>query len=276
MKRNKKSSEVDYTLLQDIIDTYRYPDGTLNRIAVFISTLALVLLLVLGHFLVQGFKNIRNMETVSASELTVDEIQDYITKSYLDAINDYSGGQLDQEAAKKKILKLLAEYLNSENGFTTEQTEALSSIINEYLTNTEIFNDINDNKESIEILTKLINTKTTESKNYTDQLVKVLQDELNNNSNLDQERLNTLLAKLEALKAASDAQINDSKNELKNTINQQNQDIQTQLTQKTDDLQKQIDIINGRISDNQEFFQFGIDPVSGAYGYKVNGQFKPW
>ena len=74
MKKKFNDTRDNYTLLQDIIDTYRYPDGTLNKIAIFISTLALVLLITLGHFMILGIKNLRSMKTVSASELTVDEI----------------------------------------------------------------------------------------------------------------------------------------------------------------------------------------------------------
>ena len=43
------------------MDTYRYPDGTLNKVAVFISTLALILLVTVGHFVIDGIKNISKM-----------------------------------------------------------------------------------------------------------------------------------------------------------------------------------------------------------------------
>ena len=60
--RNKNNyTQEESTLFQDIVNTYRYPDGTLNKIAVFISTLALVLLVILGHFMILGIKNIKGM-----------------------------------------------------------------------------------------------------------------------------------------------------------------------------------------------------------------------
>ncbi len=218
MKNYKKTPREDYTLFQEIIDTYRYPDGTLNKVAVFISTLALVLLITLGHFVIVGIKNIRGMNTVSASELTVDEIEKYITNTYLDAIDDYTPGELDQEAAKRKILKFLAEYVQSSNGFTTEQNEALLQIMEEYLTNNDIYSNIEDNRKAIEELTKVIDNKYAENKSYVDQLIALLQSELDENTNADDERYKELTKELENLKSYSDGRLDEASANLNSLI----------------------------------------------------------
>lgn len=220
MKKNSNDTRDNYTLLQDIIDTYRYPDGTLNKIAVFISTLALVLLITLGHFIIIGFKNMRSLNTVSASELTVDEIQEYITNSYLDAIDDYTEGDLDQEAAKRKILKFLAEYIESSNGFTTEQNKALEEIINQYLTDNDIYSDIQNNKESIEALTKVIENKYAENKAYVDQLIQLLQSELDENASEDDKRNKELLSEIEKLRAYTDGKLSEQSSNLTSMIDE--------------------------------------------------------
>jgi len=220
MKKKLNDTRDNYTLLQDIIDTYRYPDGTLNKIAVFISTLALVLLVTLGHFMIAGIKNLRSMKTVSASELTVDEIQEYITNSYLDAIDDYTDGDLNQEAAKRKILKFLAEYIESSNGFTTEQNQALEEIINQYLTENDIYSDIQNNKDAIDALTKIIETKYAENKAYVDQLIQLLQAQLDENTNTDSKHYKELLSEIEKLKAYTDGQLNDKSANLTSMIDE--------------------------------------------------------
>lgn len=218
MKKNSNDTRDNYTLLQDIIDTYRYPDGTLNKIAIFISTLALVLLITLGHFMILGIKNLRSMKTVSASELTVDEIQEYITNSYLDAIDDYTDGDLNQEAAKRKILKFLAEYIESSNGFTTEQNQALEEIINQYLTENDIYSDIQSNKDAIDDLTSIIENKYEENKTYVDQLIQLLQGELDENKTTDEKDRKELISEIEKLKAYTDGQLNEQSENLTSMI----------------------------------------------------------
>ena len=220
MKNYNKTTRENYTLLQDIIDTYRYPDGTLNKLAVFISTLALVLLIILGYFLIGGIKNLRSMEKVSASELTIDEIQEYITNSYMDAIDDYAPGDLDQEMAKRKILKFLADYVTSSNGFTAQQMEALDEIFNEYLSNTQIYDSIEENKKSIDALTEVINNKYEENKSYVDQLVKLLQDELDNNAAVDDTRYKELNSQIENLRAYLSGEIDETNNNLTSMLDE--------------------------------------------------------
>ncbi|MBR5951913.1 MAG: hypothetical protein IKZ85_01410, partial [Pseudobutyrivibrio sp.] len=67
-------------------------------------------------------------------------------------------------------------------------------------------------------------------------------------------------------------QINDSNAYFSNEINTVNQTISNQ----GNDFQAQIDAINDLLHDNNMTFEFGYNSQTGAYGYYVNGQFKPF
>ena len=210
MKRRKESQRDDYTLFQEIMETYRYPDGTLNKIAIFISTLALVLLLTISHFIITGIKNINKMDSVSASELTVDELQEYITNSYLEAIAEYGDGTIDQEAAKRKILSMLSDYIESSNGFTTAQNEALNQIMTEYLESSTIYSEIEKNADSIHSISSVINEKYNENQQCITQLKQIIENEITANTNVDDARYQELNELLQKLQTYSDNRLADN------------------------------------------------------------------
>lgn len=220
MKKTRKSTREDYTLFQDIMDTYRYPDGTLNKVAVFISTLALILLITVGHFVIDGIKNISKMNTVTASELTIEEIQDYITNSYLDAISKYGDGNINQDKARENILKMLAEYLESSNGFTDQQQEALNHIIEEYLLSTTIYEDVNQNSNAIRNISNLIENKYSENKEYISQLKELLLNEISANTNIDESHYKELNEQIEKLQNYADNRMAENNSNLNSMINE--------------------------------------------------------
>ncbi|WP_028241960.1 hypothetical protein [Pseudobutyrivibrio ruminis] len=222
--RNKKNyTQEESTLLQDIVRAYRYPDGTLNGIAVFISTLALVLLLIFGHFTINGIKHVAGLNKVSASELDLNAIEQYITGTYLDAIDDYTGGKIDHDTAKRRILKQLAAYANSSDSFTNEQKTAIQTEIEEYLKTisldeymTESTNTIQQMKSSFE--------KSIKENERTIELVKsTLKDEIENNKNLTDDeltKLNELYNKIKKLEASDINQVNSQLNEVHDELSQ--------------------------------------------------------
>ena len=220
MRKSKKSTREDYTLFQDIMDTYRYPDGTLNKVAVFISTLALILLVTVGHFVIDGIKNISKMNTGTASELTIEEIQDYITNSYLDAISKYGDGNINQDKARENILKMLAEYLESSNGFTDQQQEALNKIMEEYLLSTTIYEDVNKNSNDIKNISNLIENKYSENKEYISQLKELLLNEISVNTNIDESHYKELNEQIEKLQNYADNRMAENNSNLNSMINE--------------------------------------------------------
>lgn len=218
MKRRNNTPREDYTLFQEIMETYRYPDGTLNKIAIFISTLALVLLLIISHFIITGIKNISKLDTVAASELSVDELQEYITNSYLDAIAEYGDGTIDQETAKRKILSMLSDYLESSNGFTSAQNEALKQVMTEYLEGSTVYTDIEKNADSIKTISSVINQKYNENQQYISQLKELIESEITANTNIDETRYQELNELLQKLQAYSDNRLADNTADLNKTI----------------------------------------------------------
>ena len=192
MKNKKHYTREESTLLQEIVRTYRYPDGTLNGIAVFISTLALVLLLIFGHFTINGLKHLAGLDKVSASELSLENIEDYITETYLDAIDDYTDKKIDHDTAKRRILKQLAAFINSSDAFTDEQKVELIETIKQYLDDITIEELIKNNQESVEKLTTEFNKYQKENETAKELLLNTLETEIRTNKEYTQEQLDAL------------------------------------------------------------------------------------
>lgn len=202
MKNKKHYTREESTLLQEIVRTYRYPDGTLNGIAVFISTLALVLLLIFGHFTINGLKHLAGLDKVSASELSLENIEDYITETYLDALDDYTDKKIDHDTAKRRILKQLAAFINSSDAFTDEQKVELIETIKQYLDDITIEELIKNNQESIAKLTTEFNKYQKENEATKELLLNTLETEIRTNKEYTQaqlDALNELHDKLEKL-----------------------------------------------------------------------------
>ena len=192
MKNKKHYTREESTLLQEIVRTYRYPDGTLNGIAVFISTLALVLLLIFGHFTINGLKHLAGLDKVSASELSLENIEDYITETYLDAIDDYTDKKIDHDTAKRRILKQLAAFINSSDAFTDEQKVELIETIKQYLDDITIEELIKNNQESVAKLTTEFNKYQKENEAAKELLLNTLETEIRTNKEYTQEQLDAL------------------------------------------------------------------------------------
>ena len=192
MKKRKHTTREDYTLLQDIIRIYRYPDGTLNSIAVFISTLALILLLIFGHFVIKGIQSINGMNTVSASEFTLGEIEEYITDTYLNAVDDYTAGDIPHEAAKRRILKHIAQYLDSSSAFTNEQKDELIEVITQYVAGMNLDEYKTATNKSIEDINSAFAAYVNQNDATLQLLTQMLQSEIDNNNNYTKEELGSL------------------------------------------------------------------------------------
>ena len=223
MKKKHKYTREESTLLQEIVRTYRYPDGTLNGIAVFISTLALVLLLIFGHFTINGIKRLTGLNKVSASELDMSGIEQYITETYLDAIEDYSDKKIDHETAKKRILKQLAAYINSSSSFTNEQKDAIKTSIEEYLNTISLDEYMTENTKSVTEIKSSFEKYVKENESTVNLIKTSLKDEINNNKNLTDEeltKLNELYDKIKKLEASDINQVNSQINDVHDELSQ--------------------------------------------------------
>ena len=287
MKKNY--TQEDYNLLEEVIRTFRYPDGTLNKIAVFISTLALALILVVGHFMIKGITNLRNMNTVSASELTMGEIEKYITDTYLDEIADYTNTNMDHEAAKRKILKHISTYLSSSSAFTTEQKAEIENTISQYLDTIQLQDSVDDNKKAIQEINQIFNQYISENQLNLDNIKNELQAQINElenqsattNGEIDKQlkQLKELNANIQALELNHYNELNDMLKLYYEQLNKLNAD----TTQQFEDQDEILDLYGSRIQhledkttslDKTKEFQF--DYKNGAYGYTVDDTFRPY
>ena len=277
MKNKQNNSREDYTLLQEIIRTYRYPDGSLNGIAVFISTLALVLLLIFGHFVINGIKNINGMNKVSASELTLSEIEEYITDSYLDAVDDYTKGDINHEAAKKRILRHIAEYLDSSSAFTADQKDEMLEAISQYLESMNIDEFKTNTNQAITDINSIFSDYASNNQATLELLKQTLQNEIDNNNTYSTEQIATLK---ELYKSLSSTEL-DHFNDVNTRIAQAKEDLnnlQTKTTENINNLQAQtnenINNLQTQINNNYESFitklYSGINEWSAAAKYNPN------
>lgn len=276
MKKNY--TEEDYTLLEEVVRTFRYPDGTLNKIAVFISTLALVLILVLGHFVVEQVKRMAGPKEVKASELTVSEIEDYITDSYLKAIDEYYKGDLNEAQAKDKIIKLLADYLSSSSAFTAEQQKEIIESISKYFSEKEIETIISDSSEHIKEIKATLEKYMSENQTSIDNLKSALLYEIQNNKQLSDQELATLKEyydKISKLEASDFTQVNDYINEINQTLKKTIEKNQADNEQQINSLDERIKALEERTTAEDEN-EFNFEVKDGAYGYTIKGTFYPF
>jgi len=257
----------------------------------------------LGRFVFTHVKNYFFPHTVTAAELTgdmtFDEIYNAITEAYMSNIDDYTNGSMSHDEMRRKIAKMIGEYLSSTNGFTDSQIEYLNTTIEEYISNTTINEDIQKNKNDIKELTKLIDDKYKENQAYAADLAKNLQEQLDNSTNTGDSRYNEVNNLIKNLDNYTKGSIADTSNNLKQMIKDLQKltednvtELNTTIETQGKDFQEQIDAINAeidtRFSDNDANFNFGYDPETGAYGYYVGGTynsetgtveggtFKPW
>ncbi|MBR4707681.1 MAG: hypothetical protein IKP29_06470 [Pseudobutyrivibrio sp.] len=287
MKKN--FTEEDYTFLEEVIRTFRYPDGTLNKIAVFISTLALVLILVVGHFMIKGIQNVKKMKTVSASELTMGEIEKYITDSYLDEVADYANTNMDHETAKRNILKHISTYLSNSSVFTEQQKTEIENTISQYLDTIQLQDSINDNQNAIQEINQIFNQYISENQLNLENVKNELQSQINdleNNSTAESQetakqlkQLKELNANIQALELTHYNELNDLLKSYYEQLNRLNAD----ATQQLDNQNEILDLYGNRIQrledrttalDKTKEFQF--DYRNGAYGYTVDDTFRPY
>jgi hypothetical protein len=216
--RNKNNyTQEESTLLQEIVRAYRYPDGTLNGIAVFISTLALVLLLILGHFTINAIKHVTGLTKVSASELDLKGVEEYVTETYLDAIDDYTNGKIDHETAKARILKQLAAYVNSSSALTYEQKDEIIRSMEDYLKTINLDEYMATNNTNVNEIKASLEKYVKENEETIKVIKTTIREDIEGNKELTDEeieKLNELYEKIKKLEASDINQVNSEINNM--------------------------------------------------------------
>lgn len=216
--RNKNNyTQEESTLLQEIVRAYRYPDGTLNGIAVFISTLALVLLLIFGHFTINAIKHVIGLTKVSASELDLKGVEEYVTETYLDAIDDYTNGKIDHETAKARILKQLAAYVNSSSALTYEQKDEIIRSMEDYLKTINLDEYMATNNTNVNEIRASLEKYAKENEETIKLIKTTIREDIEGNKKLTDEeieKLNELYEKIKKLEASDINQVNSEINNM--------------------------------------------------------------
>lgn len=216
--RNKNNyTQEESTLLQEIVRAYRYPDGTLNGIAVFISTLALVLLLIFGHFTINAIKHVTGLTKVSASELDLKGVEEYVTETYLDAIDDYTNGKIDHETAKARILKQLAAYVNSSSALTYEQKDEIIRSMEDYLKTINLDEYMATNNTNVNEIKASLEKYVKENEETIKVIKTTIREDIEGNKKLTDEeieKLNELYEKIKKLEASDINQVNSEINNM--------------------------------------------------------------
>lgn len=216
--RNKNNyTQEESTLLQEIVRAYRYPDGTLNGIAVFISTLALVLLLIFGHFTINAIKHVTGLTKVSASELDLNGVEEYVTETYLDAIDDYTNGKIDHGTAKARILKQLAAYVNSSSALTYEQKDEIIRSMEDYLKTINLDEYMATNNTNVNEIRASIEKYAKENEETIKVIKTTIREDIEGNKKLTDEeieKLNELYEKIKKLEASDINQVNSEINNM--------------------------------------------------------------
>lgn len=220
---------------------YIRSDGSLNKLAITISVLALLIALVAFLIVSGNFNKLSKVEETVLNTMASGEGQDAVATAFLRGIEKYNNGDTDYEGQRQEILKLLTEMMESDNGFTKDQVKALNQVIADYLSTIEISSDNNENEEAIKTINSLITNRKTEN----------------------EENLKELKEQLESLIETNSELSNTKYDELKNLIDSIDTYLQTKNTS-YDDL---INQIKNSISDTKEFLRSLTNNSTGAEEY---------
>ena len=190
---NKKSDRrKGFSIVKDV---YIRPNGTINKVALGISILALVLVLGTIGYIKFGTVKVSTFESDVVSSLSSGDAQDAVATAFIQGIEKYNSGDTDYESQRQAILQLLVEMLNSDSGFTDNQKSALESTIREYLNGVDIYDTAEENEETINKISEMLNSTSSTNEKSLTQLKNTLQALIEANSSTDEkyEELNSLI-----------------------------------------------------------------------------------
>ena len=121
-KRIKDTSMKSF-IWEEVKSTYKREDGSLNGLAIFLSILAIILVLMLGLFVVEEVSDMFVARRVSAAELSLEDLQNQVEESFYQALEEEANTGLDSDPLKEKLIRLLASQLNSSGRFTDSQIQ---------------------------------------------------------------------------------------------------------------------------------------------------------
>ena len=235
---------------------YVKEDNTLNRFALFLSGLAIALIILL----LINFKNILNASHSNASELSsaeaIAEIYDYI--------NSLEGFSKEQRQALDSII---ADYFNNCDSVSRDDLSVVYDLINaKYQTNNKEISVIRGDLES-----KFNSASSSDMEHYSEllQLVDELTNTVSKNQSIEKKDKDDLS------QAISNAQSTSLENDEK--LRGDISDATTAAEEAHAKIWEAIEILNERTSDHDGQYEFDFGYQNGCYGYYVDGSdFKPF
>ncbi|MCR4695386.1 MAG: hypothetical protein K5773_08720 [Pseudobutyrivibrio sp.] len=277
-KREKriKDKSMKSFIWEEVKSTYKREDGSLNGLAIFISVLALVLVLMLGRFVVEEVRDMFVAKRVSAAELSLEDLQKQVEDSFYQALEDEANTGLDTEPLKERLIKLLARELNASGKFTDSQIKELMNTIEKYLDEKNIYSDMEARDQAIKDIYQLISDKYTQNREMAlgikTELTKLLED----NKGRDSERYDDLKLMIDRLDAWLLADQENTRIDLAKLESDLRASIST-LDQDLDALTARVETLEGQVCDpvDRDYkFQYGY--LDGMAGYYVDGVFRPF
>ena len=201
---------------------YVRSDGSWNKFAISISIVALLIALVTFMMVSGNWKKISKMEDTVLNTMASGEGQDAVSTAFLKGIEKYNNGDTDYEGQRQEILKLLTEMMQSENGFTSDQINALNHVIDDYLKTVEISSDNTENQVAIDTINDLITNKKTENEENLKKLKEELQtliDTQSNTSSTQYDEIKNLIASINTYLDSKTTSYDELIAKIKETIN---------------------------------------------------------
>lgn len=219
----------------------------INKITLFLSALAIVLIVLL----MLRFKGLTLFKNASASELSTE-----------DAITE------------------LQEYIDSLDGFTDSQREALSLFINDYFDKNNVTTE-----EDLSVIYKIIDDKYSSNLDGLKSIREELEMKLNAASSSDNmrfEEINNLIKQLDKLIADANSTAEYNKQSLKQSLDNSTTEINNNVNSLSNSMKKsdeelwnEIKELKRRTTSNDKEFVFGYQ--DGCYGYFIDDDvFKPF
>lgn len=229
---NKKQNTRGFST--QIRKIYVKEDNTLNRFALFLSGLAIALI----ALLLVNFKSLLlSSGRANASELT-----------YTESIQE------------------IYDYIDSLNGFTEEQRNALNSIISDYFNNCSTVSE-----DDLLVVYDLINAKYHTNNSQISEIRSDLESKFTSASSSDYQHYSELLTLVDELTNTVAANKSTEKRD-KEDLSQAISDAQAVADESNAKIWDAINVLNERTTDQLGQYEFDFGYQDGCYGYYVDGK----
>ncbi len=187
-------------------NTYFRPNGTINKPAIIISAVVVLLMLIMGFYLNQTTVKKSTFDSEVVTSLSSGAAQEAVATAFLNGIEEYNNGNTDYESQRQAILKMLVEMLKADGGFTNDQKDAIEEVITEYLNTNEVYGTVEENTGTIEGISQILNKTSNKNKEYAASVKKSLKTLIDASNNKSDERYKEITKLIEDINQYIDGQ----------------------------------------------------------------------